>query len=199
MITLTETHWVAGVDEAGRGPWAGPVMASAVILDPAQPIAGLADSKTLTEKKRQALACLIKEKALSWSVASASVEEIDQLNILQATLLAMQRALAGLHKQPQHALIDGNHCPALSIPAQAVIQGDRKIACISAASILAKVERDQLMVSYQQLYPAFAFHRHKGYGTAQHQAELDAFGVLPVHRKSFKPISARLAKAAIRQ
>ncbi|GAB6139875.1 ribonuclease HII [Methylosoma difficile] len=185
---------IAGVDEAGRGPWAGPVMAAAVILDPLKPIAGLADSKTLSEKKREALAITIKAQALSWCVAEASVEEIDQLNILQATLLAMQRALAGLPIPADEALIDGNRLPSLTIPASAIVKGDSKVAAISAASILAKVARDQLMLDYSRQFPDFAFHQHKGYGTAQHSAELAAFGVLAVHRKSFKPI-AKLVNA----
>ena len=183
---------IAGVDQAGRGPWAGPVMAAAVILDPKHPIAGLADSKTLSENKREALAPLIKSHALSWAIAAASVEEIDRLNILQATLLAMQRAIAGLHRQPDQALIDGNRCPPLNIPAQAIIKGDSKIAAISAASILAKVARDHLMHEYHQQYPNFAFHQHKGYGTKQHLAELQTFGVLPIHRRSFKPVAVQL-------
>jgi len=184
---------IAGVDEAGRGPWAGPVMAAAVILDPNHLIAGLADSKTLSENKREALDLLIKTHALSWAIAEASVEEIDRLNILQATLLAMRRAIAGLHLHPDQALIDGNRCPTLTIPAQAIIKGDSKIAAISAASILAKVARDQLMRDYHHQYPDFAFHRHKGYGTQQHLAELQTYGVLPIHRKSFKPVAVQLS------
>ncbi len=186
---------IAGVDEAGRGPWAGPVLAAAVILDPNHAIAGLADSKTLSANKREALALQIKTHALSWVIAEASVAEIDRINILQATLLAMQRAIAGLHPQPDQVLVDGNRCPILNIPAQAIIKGDSKIAAISAASILAKVARDQLMRDYHLQYPDFAFHQHKGYGTKQHLAELQNFGVLPIHRKSFKPIAVRLGQA----
>jgi len=156
---------VAGVDEAGRGPLAGPVFAAAVILDPMRPIAGLADSKILSESKRDSLYIIIKEVALSWSIAEASVEEIDQLNILQATLLAMQRAVNGLHIQPDEVLVDGNRLPKLSMPAQAIVKGDSKVQAISAASILAKVERDKLMVDYHQHYPDFS----KGQGRNQRE------------------------------
>ncbi|MEE7627754.1 ribonuclease HII [Methylobacter sp. Wu8] len=183
---------VAGVDEAGRGPLAGPVFAAAVILDPMRPIAGLADSKILSESKRDSLYILIKEAALSWSIAQASVEEIDQLNILQATLLAMQRAVQGLHIQPDEVLVDGNRLPKLSMPAQAIVKGDSKVQAISAASILAKVERDKLMVDYHQQYPDFAFHEHKGYGTKQHLAEIERFGFLDVHRRTFNPVKSML-------
>ncbi|PPK73150.1 RNase HII [Methylobacter tundripaludum] len=183
---------VAGVDEAGRGPLAGPVFAAAVILDPMRPIAGLADSKILSESKRDSLYILIKEAALSWSIAQASVEEIDQLNILQATLLAMQRAVQGLHIQPDEVLVDGNRLPQLSMPAQAIVKGDSKVQAISAASILAKVERDKLMVEYHQQYPDFAFHEHKGYGTKQHLAEIERFGFLDVHRRTFNPVKSML-------
>jgi len=183
---------VAGVDEAGRGPLAGPVFAAAVILDPMRPIAGLADSKILSESKRDSLYILIKEAALSWSIAQASVEEIDQLNILQATLLAMQRAVQGLHIQPDEVLVDGNRLPKFSMPAQAIVKGDSKVQAISAASILAKVERDKLMVDYHQQYPDFAFHEHKGYGTKQHLAEIERFGFLDVHRRTFNPVKSML-------
>jgi ribonuclease HII len=185
---------VAGVDEAGRGPLAGPVFAAAVILNPQRPIAGLADSKTLSESKRDSLYILIKESALSWSIAQAGVEEIDQLNILQATLLAMQRAVNGLHVQPHEVLVDGNRLPDLSIPAQAIVKGDSKVQAISAASILAKVERDKLMVDYHQQYPDFAFHLHKGYGTKQHLAEIEQFGFLDVHRRTFNPVKSMLMR-----
>ncbi len=185
---------VAGVDEAGRGPLAGPVFAAAVILNPQRPIAGLADSKVLSESKRDSLYILIKESALSWSIAQASVEEIDRLNILQATLLAMQRAVNGLHIQPDEVLVDGNRLPDLSMSAQAIVKGDSKVQAISAASILAKVERDKLMVDYHQQYPDFAFHVHKGYGTKQHLAEIEQFGFLDVHRKTFNPVKTMLTK-----
>jgi len=187
---------VAGVDEAGRGPLAGPVFAAAVILDPQRPISGLADSKTLSESKRDSLYILIKESALSWSIAQASVEEIDERNILQATLLAMQRAVNGLHIQPDEVLVDGNRLPDLSMPAQAIVKGDSKVQAISAASILAKVERDKLMVDYHQHYPDFAFHVHKGYGTKQHVAEIEQFGFLDVHRRTFNPVKTMLMKRA---
>lgn len=179
---------IAGVDEAGRGCWAGSVVAAAVILDPNKPIAGLADSKKLSEKKRASLFQQIQEQALSWSIAEASAEEIDQLNILNATHLAMQRAVAGLHIQPEQVLIDGNRLPELDIPAQAIIKGDSLIPAISAASILAKVYRDKLMCDYHTQFPNYSFHIHKSYGTAQHLAEIKQFGVLDIHRKSFKPI-----------
>lgn len=185
---------VAGVDEAGRGPLAGPVFAAAVILDPMRPIAGLADSKTLSESKRDNLYILIKESALSWSIAKAGVEEIDKLNILQATLLAMQRAVEGLRIQPEEVLVDGNRLPKLSMPAQAIVKGDSKVQAISAASILAKVERDKLMVDYHQQYPDFSFHLHKGYGTKQHLAEIEQFGFLEIHRKTFNPVKTMLMR-----
>lgn len=179
---------IAGVDEAGRGPLAGPVVAAAVILNPLEPIAGLADSKKLSEAKREQLFPIIKRSALSWAIASASVAEIDELNILQATMLAMQRAVQGLPIRPDQVLVDGNRLPDLSIPAQAIVKGDSKIQAISAASILAKVERDRLMYDYHKQYPDFSFHRHKGYGTQQHLAEIQQHGILKIHRKTFKPL-----------
>lgn len=185
--------WVAGVDEAGRGPLAGPVVAAAVVLDAERPVAGLADSKTLSADQRERLADLIKQRALGWAIAEASVEEIDRINILQASLLAMCRAIDGLPETPGFALIDGNRSPELTMPSAAIIKGDSKIAAISAASILAKVARDRMMVDYHRQYPDFAFHQHKGYGTKQHLAELAAFGVLPVHRQTFAPIRRLLA------
>jgi len=188
---------VAGVDEAGRGPLAGPVFAAAVILDPARPITGLADSKTLSESKRDSLYILIKESALCWSIAQASVEEIDRLNILQATMLAMQRAVESLSIQPDEVLVDGNRLPKLSMPAQAIVKGDSKVQAISAASILAKVERDKLMVDYHQHYPDFAFHVHKGYGTKQHLAEIEQFGFLDVHRRTFNPVKTMLIQQGL--
>lgn len=185
---------VAGVDEAGRGPLAGPVFAAAVILDPMRPITGLADSKILSESKRDSLYIIIKESALSWSIAQAGVEEIDELNILQATLLAMQRAVEGLHIQPDQVLVDGNRLPALSMPAQAIVKGDSIVQAISAASILAKVERDKLMVDYHQQYPDFSFHVHKGYGTKQHLAEIERFSFLDIHRRTFNPVKSMLMR-----
>ena len=184
---------VCGVDEAGRGPLAGPVVAAAVILDPARPIAGLNDSKKLSAKKRVALAGLIRERALAWSVAEASVEEIDQLNILHASMLAMQRAVAALQVTPERALIDGNRCPSLAIPAEAVVQGDAKVAAIAAASILAKTVRDEGMLGLHAQYPHYGFDRHMGYPTAAHCAALAAHGVSPVHRRSFAPVARQLS------
>jgi ribonuclease HII len=188
---------IAGVDEAGRGPLAGPVFAAAVILDPDRPIFGLADSKILSESKRNSLYLNIKESALSWAIAQASVEEIDRFNILQATLVAMQRAVESLHVTPDEVLVDGNRLPKLSIPAQAIVKGDSKIQAISAASILAKVERDKLMVEYQEQYPDFNFGVHKGYGTKQHIAEIQAFGFLEVHRKTFNPVKSLIAASRV--
>jgi ribonuclease HII len=184
---------IAGVDEAGRGPLAGPVVAAAVILNSQHPIEGLADSKKLSESQRNKLAPLIKEHAISYSIAQASVEEIDQLNILQATLLAMQRAVAGLTVIPDQVLVDGNRIPKLTIPALAIIKGDSKIKAISAASILAKVARDAIMVAYQSQYPDYSFHVHKGYGTQVHIAEIKKYGCLEIHRRSFNPVKTLLA------
>lgn len=184
---------VCGVDEAGRGPLAGPVVAAAVILDPARPIAGLNDSKKLSAKKRMALAGLIRERALAWAVAEASVEEIDQLNILHASMLAMQRAVAALQVTPERALIDGNRCPSLAMPAEAVVQGDAKVAAIAAASILAKTVRDEGMLGLHAQYPHYGFDRHMGYPTAAHCAALAAHGVSPVHRRSFAPVARQLS------
>ncbi|WP_412479965.1 ribonuclease HII [Azonexus sp. IMCC34839] len=180
---------VCGIDEAGRGPLAGPVVAAAVILDPARPIQGLNDSKKLSEKKRVALAEEIREKAVAWCVAEANIEEIDRLNILHATMLAMQRAVAGLAVRPTSALVDGNRCPKLEIPVEAVVKGDGKIASIAAASILAKTVRDAGMLELHALYPQYGFDRHMGYPTAAHFAALQAHGASPVHRKSFGPVA----------
>jgi ribonuclease HII len=179
---------VAGVDEVGRGPLAGPVVTAAVILDPARPIAGLADSKALTEKRRERLFDEIREKALAWAIGRCEVEEIDELNILQATMVAMQRAVAGLDPQPRHALIDGNRCPALPCSAEFVIQGDSKVPAISAASILAKVTRDREMVALDRQYPGYGLAGHKGYPTKSHIAALAELGVTPIHRRSFGPV-----------
>ncbi len=194
LIKIPHDLIVAGVDEAGRGPLAGPVFAAAVILNPLRPIFGLADSKILSASKRDSLYITIKEAALSWSIAQASVEEIDEFNILQATLLAMQRAVEGLIVQPDEVLVDGNRLPTLSVPAQAIVKGDSKVQAISAASILAKVERDKLMVDYYQRYPEFSFHIHKGYGTKRHLAEIEQFGFLAVHRKTFNPVKTMLMR-----
>lgn len=183
---------VCGVDEAGRGPLAGPVFAAAVILDPSRPIVGLDDSKKLTEKKRDKLAVEIKAKALAWCVASASVEEIDEINILQAALLAMKRAVDGLQVKPDLALIDGNRCPVMETPSQALIGGDALEPAISAASILAKVARDADCLVLHEKYPEYAFDKHKGYGTAVHMAALQTHGPTPCHRKTFAPVSKLL-------
>jgi len=184
---------VCGIDEAGRGPLAGPVVAAAVILDPARPIAGLNDSKKLSEKRREALAVEIRDKALAWAVAEASVEEIDQLNILHATFLAMQRAVAGLQIPAERAMVDGNRCPRLGIPVEAVVKGDGKIASIAAASILAKTVRDAGMLALHATYPQYGFDRHMGYPTAAHFAALEAHGASPVHRRSFAPVAKQLS------
>jgi ribonuclease HII len=180
---------VCGIDEAGRGPLAGPVVAAAVMLDPARPIVGLNDSKKLSEKRREALALEIREKALAWSVAEASPTEIDRINILQATFLAMQRAVAGLRVLPARAVVDGNRCPALAIPVEAVVKGDGKIAAIAAASILAKTARDKGMRELHERYPQYGFDRHMGYPTALHLAALKTHGPCPEHRKSFGPVA----------
>ena len=179
---------ICGVDEAGRGPLAGAVFAAAVILDPAKPIAGLADSKKLSEKKRDALAIEIKQHALAWAIASSSVEEIDAINILQASLLAMKRAVEALGLLPTEVLIDGLHCPQLSMPMRAIVQGDSKEACISAASILAKTARDADLYVLDKLHPQYGFAKHKGYPTALHMQMLEQYGILSVHRKSYAPI-----------
>lgn len=179
---------ICGVDEAGRGPLAGPVSAAAVILDPARPIEGLGDSKKLSERKRDLLAPIIRERALAWAVAWAEVEEIDALNILQATLLAMRRAVLALPVQPQQVLVDGLYCPQTGISSEAIVKGDSKVAAISAASILAKTARDELMQQLHEQYPYYGFAEHKGYPTAAHIAALREHGVSAVHRKSFKPV-----------
>lgn len=181
---------IAGVDEAGRGPLAGPVVAAAVILDELSPIAGLADSKKLTALRRARLFDDIRAKALCFCIAEASVDEIDQLNILQATLLAMRRAVEGLRLKPHKVLVDGNRLPVLDVLAEAIVKGDSKVPAISAASILAKVHRDQLCDEWHQRYPAYGFDSHKGYGTAAHLAALQTHGPCPWHRRSFAPVKA---------
>lgn len=178
---------VAGVDEAGRGPLAGPVVTAAVILDPELPIEGLRDSKKLTEKRRQLLADEIREKSLAWAMGRAECTEIDDLNILQASLMAMSRAVAALSIAPQQVLVDGNMLPQLEYPARAIIGGDDTVPAISAASILAKVARDQEMIALDRSYPEYGFARHKGYPTAQHMQALQAHGPCAVHRLSFGP------------
>ena len=180
---------VAGVDEAGRGPLAGPVVAAAVIMDDLNPIQGLADSKKLTAARREKLYDEIRAKALCCSIAEASVEEIDQLNILQATMLAMRRAVEGLRLKPTKVLVDGNRLPVLDVLAEAIVKGDAKVPAISAASILAKVHRDRWCAQYHEQFPQYGFAAHKGYGTAEHMAALRAHGACPQHRKSFSPVA----------
>ncbi|MFC1749626.1 ribonuclease HII [Pseudomonadota bacterium] len=179
---------IAGVDEVGRGPLAGPVVTAAVILDPNNPIEGLMDSKALSEKKRDALEPIIKEKAMAWCIGRCEVEEIDEHNILQATMIAMQRAVAGLSVQPGRVLVDGNRTPDFGIPAEAIVKGDQTEAEICAASILAKVCRDREMVEMDEVYPGYGLAKHKGYPTKVHMAALQELGVTPIHRRSFGPV-----------
>lgn len=181
-------HLLAGVDEVGRGSLAGDVIAAAVILDPQQPIAGLADSKKLSVKKREQLYVEIQQKALAWAVARASVEEIDRLNILQASLLAMTRAVEALTTQPEHVLVDGNRLPRWRYRAAAIVKGDDRVPTIAAASILAKVTRDRELVELDLRYPGYGLADHKGYPTATHLAALQRLGVTPIHRRSFGPV-----------
>lgn len=185
---------VCGVDEAGRGPLAGPVYAAAVILDDARPIEGLADSKKLSEARRDALAPLIRERARAWAIAEATVEEIDALNILQASLLAMKRAVHALAIAPQEVWVDGLHCPDTGIPSRAIVKGDSTVAAISAASILAKTARDAVMAALHAQYPQYGFDAHKGYPTAAHMAALREHGPSAVHRRSFRPVRALLQR-----
>ncbi|MGL5294141.1 MAG: ribonuclease HII [Aeromonas sp.] len=192
MIDIPTDKRVAGVDEVGRGPLVGDVVTAAVILDPTNPIDGLADSKKLSEKKRLALFSEIKEKALAFAIGRASPEEIDELNILQATMLAMQRAVAGLKLTPELVFIDGNRCPVLPMEARAIVKGDSLVAAISAASILAKVTRDAEMIALDRRHPEYGFARHKGYPTAEHLAMLAEHGPLAEYRKSFKPVRRAL-------
>ncbi len=186
---------VCGVDEAGRGPLAGPVFAAAVILDPARPIVGLRDSKKLSEASRDALALEIKDRAIAWAIAECSEDEIDQLNILHASMLAMRRAVETLKTIPTLALIDGNRCPVMTIRSEAIIKGDDKVPAISAASILAKTARDAALLVLHAQYPHYAFDQHKGYPTALHLERLRLHGVSPVHRKSYAPVRALLSVA----
>lgn len=191
-IVYPEGLLVAGVDEVGRGPLVGDVVTAAVILDPQKPIVGLTDSKKLSEKKRLALFPEIKEKALAWSIGRCSPAEIDELNILQATMVAMQRAVAGLAIQPQHVLIDGNRCPELPMASEAIVKGDLRVAEISAASIIAKVVRDSEMDELDARYPQYGFAQHKGYPTKAHMEILAELGPTPEYRKSFKPVQRAL-------
>ncbi|ATG16380.1 MULTISPECIES: ribonuclease HII [Providencia] len=187
-----KANLIAGVDEVGRGPLVGAVVTAAVILDPNNPIEGLADSKKLSEKKREKLFDEIKEKALCWCIGRAEPEEIDQLNILHATMLAMQRAVEGLLIKPEFVLVDGNRCPKLDMPSQAVVKGDSLVQEISAASILAKVVRDREMVELDKAFPEYGFAKHKGYPTAYHLEKLAEFGATEFHRKSFAPVRRAL-------
>ena len=191
-LRWTAAALVAGVDEAGRGPLAGPVVAAAVILDELQPIKGLGDSKVISPRRRERLFDEIRAKALASCIAEASVEEIDRLNILQATLLAMQRAVAGLRLPPRLVLVDGNRLPVLTMPAEAIVKGDATVPAISAASILAKVHRDRLCLALHEVHPAYGFARHKGYPTADHLAALRAHGACVAHRRSYAPVRAVL-------
>jgi ribonuclease HII len=177
-----------GIDEAGRGPLAGPVFAAAVILDPGRRIRGLKDSKLLAPERRDQLAHEIRTSAIAWAVASADAQEIDALNILRATMLAMQRAVQALAVAPGEAIVDGDHCPALPCPVHAVVNGDRLVASISAASILAKTSRDALLVELDAQYPQYGFAHNKGYGTVEHLAAIDRYGPCPIHRRSFTPV-----------
>ena len=179
---------VAGIDEAGRGPLAGPVVAAAVILDPQRKVRGLRDSKVMTAEQRTSVAEEIRAKAIAWAVAASDVAEIDSLNILRATLLAMRRAVLGLAVVPVEALVDGDHCPQLPCPAYAIVKGDRDVPAISAASIIAKTTRDAMLEALDREYPMYGFARHKGYGTPEHLAALDLHGPCPHHRKSFAPV-----------
>lgn len=188
-----EDEIICGVDEAGRGPLAGPVFAAAVVLDPRKPIAGLRDSKKLTPAKRDVLALQIRQNALAWSIAQASEDEIDCLNILHASMLAMRRAIEGLILVPTLALIDGNRCPVCNVRSEAIVGGDNQVAEISAASILAKTARDAALMEIHQSYPDYAFDKHKGYPTALHLERLRIHGVSPVHRKSYAPVRALLS------
>lgn len=189
------TEWTVGIDEVGRGPLAGPVMAAAVIMPSAQSMNTLRDSKTLSEKQREELYDIITASALSWAVGRAEVEEIDELNILQATLLAMRRAVAALDITPRHALVDGNQNPKLECTVETIVNGDQIEPLISAASILAKVTRDREMVALDQHFPGYGFAQHKGYGTRTHLASLQALGPCKIHRKSFGPVKLHLQKA----
>lgn len=186
---------ICGVDEAGRGPLAGPVFAAAVILDPSKPITGLRDSKKLSPTRRDQLALIIQRDALAWSIAQCSAAEIDELNILQATMLAMRRAIEGLSMTPTLALIDGNRCPVTAIRAEAIIKGDDKVLEISAASILAKTARDALLLEMHTRYPQYGFDQHKGYPTTLHLERLKQHGITPEHRRSFAPVRQLLSEA----
>jgi ribonuclease HII len=189
---MSSIERIAGVDEVGRGPLAGPVVAAAVILDPENPIDGLTDSKKLSEKKREALFDIIQEKALAWAVGRAEVEEIDRINILQASFIAMQRAVKALPIVPTQVWVDGNKSPDFGLPSRAIVKGDLTEPAISAASILAKVIRDREMMELELQYPGYGFAQHKGYPTAQHRAALQSLGLTPIHRRSYAPVQRLL-------
>jgi ribonuclease HII len=188
MSSVPRARLICGIDEAGRGPLAGPVVAAAVILDPKRRIRGLADSKVLAPERREELAVLIRERAIAWATGSADVEEIDRINILHATMLAMTRAVAALPVVPEEALVDGNRCPTLACRVRAIVKGDRDVKSISAASIIAKTTRDALLRELDKVYPAYGFAQHQGCGTPEHLAALDRHGPCPIHRRSFAPV-----------
>ena len=196
---MPDTLLIAGVDEVGRGPLAGPVIAAAVILDPARPIAGLADSKKLSPARRERLTLDIRANALAWALGRAEVAEIDRLNIFQASLLAMRRAVEALPMTPDRVLVDGKHCPPLACPCTAIVKGDATVPAISAASILAKVTRDAELRELHDRYPRYDFARHKGYPTAVHREALRRFGPCPEHRRSFAPVAAALQAAIVEE
>ncbi|MGA7800393.1 MAG: ribonuclease HII [Gammaproteobacteria bacterium] len=196
MVLPSGEALLAGVDEAGRGPLAGPVVAAAVILDPSRPVDGLADSKALTAKRREELYLAIQDGALAWAVGRAEVEEIDRINILQATLLAMRRAVLALSPPAHGVLVDGNQCPRVPCPVEAIVGGDATVPAISAASIIAKVARDREMVELDRRYPGYGFAKHKGYGSRAHLEALQRLGVTPLHRRSFAPVRRLLAGPA---
>lgn len=197
FVSVYQGVLCAGCDEVGRGPLAGDVVAAAVILDPAKIISGLDDSKKLTEKKRELLFDEIQEKAVSWCIARASVAEIDSLNILQASLLAMTRAVQGLHIEPEHVLVDGNKLPKWKYTAEAVVKGDSRVAAISASSILAKVTRDREMIQLDKVYPGYGFADHKGYPTKVHMEALERLGITSIHRQSYAPVRAKIEQIAL--
>ena len=188
MRKMVRVTLVAGIDEAGRGPLAGPVVAAAVILDPQKPVRGLKDSKVLSPERREELAIKIRQRAIAWSTGQADVGEIDTINILHATMLAMCRAVAALPIAPEEALVDGNRCPGLSCRVRAIVKGDRDVKAISAASIIAKTTRDAMLREFDKLYPVYGFAQHQGYGTPDHLAALDRHGPCPLHRRSFAPV-----------
>ena len=197
LTCRSQYRFIAGVDEVGRGPLAGPVVTAAVILDPLKPIEGLTDSKKLTEAQREVLSEEIKQKALCWALGRAEVEEIDRINILQATMLAMQRAVKALQQTPEYVLVDGNRTPRFACPAEAIIKGDLTVPEISAASIVAKVARDQEMSQLELQYPGYGLAKHKGYPTKAHIAAITELGVTPIHRRSYGPVRKAMELAGV--